>query len=48
MSWIELVYSIGSPDDINTTATAAGTHQQWVYGSNYVYVDEGKVTAYRL
>jgi hypothetical protein len=48
MTYIELLYSIGYPDDINTTTTAAGTHQQWVYGNKtYVYLDNGKVTSYQ-
>jgi hypothetical protein len=35
----------GDPDDINITVTAAGRHEQWVYGSSsYLYVDNGIVT----
>jgi len=29
--------SIGRPERINTTITGSGTHEQWVYGDNYVY-----------
>jgi hypothetical protein len=35
----------GKPARINTTATAAGTREQWVYGSGYVYLTDGLVTA---
>lgn len=35
----------GNPDHVNTTTTANGDHEQWVYGDEYVYVDEGVVTA---
>lgn len=49
---VEVIYSVGYPDDINTTTTAAGTHEQWVYGNpiygaNYVYLDNGIVTSYQ-
>ncbi|MES2224201.1 MAG: hypothetical protein V4469_04695 [Patescibacteria group bacterium] len=37
--------SIGKPDKINTTTTANANHEQWVYGVDYVYFDEGIVTA---
>jgi hypothetical protein len=39
----------GDPADINATTTAAGTHEQWVFGIagdwRYVYLDGGAVTA---
>lgn len=36
----------GDPVDVNTTVTAAGRHEQWVYGrGRYVYLDDGAVTA---
>jgi len=32
----------GTPERINRTTTAAGTREQWVYGSgNYLYFDDG-------
>jgi hypothetical protein len=38
--------SWGNPERINTTITAAGTSEQWVYGlQNYVYLTNGRVTA---
>lgn len=51
MSVLGLVCSWGGPGlhvKVNQTVTARGVHQQWVYGrSNYVYVDDGKVTAFQ-
>lgn len=49
---VEVIYSVGYPDNINTTTNANGTHEQWVYGNpiygaNYVYLDNGIVTAYQ-
>jgi len=36
----------GSPDHVNTTTTASGTHEQWVYGRNrYLYFDNGVLTS---
>ncbi|MBY0473235.1 hypothetical protein K2Q00_03070 [Patescibacteria group bacterium] len=31
----------GEPDHVNRTITADGTNEQWVYGSNYIYFDDG-------
>jgi hypothetical protein len=35
----------GAPESINTTTYASGDHDQWVYGANYVYLENGIVTA---
>jgi len=35
----------GRPDRINRTTTAYGTEEQWVYGSSYLYLTDGRVTA---
>jgi uncharacterized Fe-S center protein len=36
----------GKPKRINTTTTATGTREQWVYGvGQYVYFEGGKCTA---
>lgn len=35
----------GKPEKVNATITAGGRREQWVYGSQYVYVDNGTVTA---
>lgn len=38
--------SWGKPRSINTTLTARGKHEQWVYGGRqYVYLDDGIVTS---
>lgn len=38
--------SWGRPEHVNTTTTARGTRQQWVYGSRgYLYFDDGVLTA---
>jgi hypothetical protein len=45
----ELVAVRGRPEKINTTVTAGGRHEQWVYGglSFLAYVDNGVVTAWQ-
>lgn len=35
----------GKPERINTTILSSSRREQWVYGSQYVYVDNGIVTA---
>jgi len=35
----------GRPEDINRTTNAYSTHEQWVYGYNYVYFEDGICTA---
>lgn len=38
--------SWGKPSKINTTITAGGRHEQWVYGgSNYLYFENGTLTS---
>lgn len=39
--------SRGRPDEINRTVTRNTTHEQWVYGRNYIYVDNGIVSAWQ-
>jgi hypothetical protein len=39
--------SLGSPETINSTETAGGTHEQWVYGRDYIYVEDGVVTSFQ-
>ena len=39
--------SVGRPERINTTVTAAGPHEQWVYGGDYVYLRNGIVTSFQ-
>ncbi len=51
MERLELIYSQGSPQDVNRTTTASGTREQWVYGSpingtgGYAYLDGDVVTS---
>lgn len=35
----------GAPQKKNTTSTAYGTHEQWVYEDGYIYFEDGIVTA---
>jgi hypothetical protein len=37
----------GKPDDIHRTVTAYAVREQWIYGSVYVYFDDGVVTAWQ-
>jgi len=52
MDNIELLYSAGLPDDVNTTTTQNGSQEQWVYkggGSHtmYVYLENKVVTSWQ-
>ena len=40
-----LIDSKGYPDDKNITKTVYGNSEQWIYGNQYIYVEENKVTA---
>lgn len=35
----------GEPQSVNETTTSRGRHEQWVYASGYVYLDNGVVTS---
>lgn len=37
--------SWGTPDNINKSIGAWGTHEQWVYGNSYLYFEEGRLTS---
>ncbi|MGH7582684.1 MAG: hypothetical protein ACREL5_05620 [Gemmatimonadales bacterium] len=37
----------GKPARVNVTVNAGGTHEQWVYGSSYLYFDNGKLTTWQ-
>jgi len=41
----QVIQSVGKPQSVNRTTTAAGVNEQWVYGGGYVYLDNGVVTA---
>lgn len=47
MSEKALIESWGKPEDINTSVGSWGVHKQYVYDSQYVYVENGKVTAWQ-
>ena len=42
-----LLMSWGEPNDINQTVGSWGTHEQFVYGSQYVYVENGVITSWQ-
>ena len=35
----------GAPDSINSTMDASGVREQWVYGNNYLYFKNGRLTS---
>jgi|WetSurMetagenome_2_1015567.scaffolds.fasta_scaffold06003_7 hypothetical protein len=39
--------SWGEPDDINRSVGSWGVHEQWVYGENYLYFENGKLTSFQ-
>lgn len=47
MSACGLYASLGIPDEENNTVGAWGTHTQHVYGKNYVYTENGRVTSWQ-
>lgn len=42
---MSLLYSLGSPSDINRTQFSGYTSAQYVYGTTYIYAENGKVTS---
>lgn len=47
MSEKDLLISCGVPIEINRTVTSNGSSEQWVYPSQYVYVEDGEVTSFQ-
>ena len=47
MTEAQLLKSIGKPEKVNRTVTANGKSEQWVYHGNYIYVENGVVTAFQ-
>jgi len=43
----EVTAAIGFPDDVNRSTGSWGVHEQWVYGSNYFYFENGILTAWQ-
>lgn len=39
--------SWGKPDDVNRSVGSWGVHEQWVYDSQYVYLENGKVSSFQ-
>ncbi len=39
--------SWGDPDEIHRTVFSGGIHEQWVYGNNYLYFENGILTAWQ-
>jgi len=42
-----VIASIGTPDKINKTVNSIGQHEQWVYKNQYIYFDNGSLTAWQ-
>lgn len=48
MSKAQVKASWGSPNDINTTVIeGVGSSEQWVYGTHYLYFDNGVLTSWQ-
>ena len=39
--------SWGPPKRINKTVSASGVHEQWIYSSQYLYFENGKLTSFQ-
>jgi len=43
-----MIYAVlGEPEDINRTVGSFGEHKQWVYPSQLIYTENGKVTGWQ-
>jgi hypothetical protein len=42
-----VIDSWGKPEDINRTVTSSYIHEQWVYGSRYLYFENGTLTSFQ-
>ena len=43
----QVILSWGKPEDVNRSVGSWGIHEQWVYGEQYVYLENGKVTSFQ-
>lgn len=43
----QVTLSWGKPEDVNRTVGSWGVHEQWVYGDQYVYLENGKVSSFQ-
>lgn len=41
------IESLGQPSDINKSVGSWGVHEQWVYGEEYLYFENGILTSYQ-
>ncbi|MBW4056525.1 MAG: hypothetical protein HIU83_14215 [Proteobacteria bacterium] len=47
MTKAQVIAGWGRPGDINRTAGSWGVHEQWVYGSNYLYFENGTLKSWQ-
>jgi hypothetical protein len=47
MSSDQVRRSWGSPERINSSGGISGSHEQWIYGDDYVYFDADKLTSWQ-
>jgi hypothetical protein len=47
MSTDDVITSWGEPDRVNTTVTAYGKTEQWIYDDTFLYFDDGRLTSYQ-
>ena len=43
----QVTASWGAPEDKNISVGSWGTHEQWTYGSQYVYIEDGILTSWQ-
>ena len=41
------ISSWGKPDDIHKSVGSWGIHEQWVYGHQYLYFEDGILTSWQ-
>jgi len=47
MTTEQVIAAWGRPRDINRTVGSYGVHEQWVYGSTYLYFEDGVMTSFQ-
>jgi hypothetical protein len=47
MDKAKVVIALGYPTNVNTTQTAHSSSEQWVYGNDYIYLENGRVTSWQ-
>jgi hypothetical protein len=43
----QVIASWGNPNKINKSVGSWGVHEQWVYSSQYLYFENGKLTSWQ-